>query len=81
MEFNNNKTKVIPMLPLKVTAKAGDLLQKMGWKNPPLTTFRLNNLITNMVYDTQTLEKLCGKLPYDLKEGVAITTDWMKKTK
>ena len=81
MEFNNNKTKDIPMLPLKVTAKAGDLLQKMGWKNPPLTTFRLNNLITNMVYNTQTLEKLCGKLPYDLKEGVTITTDWMKKTK
>jgi nucleoside-diphosphate-sugar epimerase len=81
MEFNNNKTKVIPMLPLKATAKVGDLLQKMGWKNPPLTTFRLNNLITNMVYDTQTLEKLCGKLPYDLKECVTITTDWMKKTK
>lgn len=81
MEFNNKKAKVIPMLPLKVAAKFGDLLQKMGWQNPPLTTFRLNNLITHMVYNTQTLEKLCGKLPYDLKEGVVITTDWMKNLK
>jgi nucleoside-diphosphate-sugar epimerase len=78
MEFNGKKSAEIPMLPLKIASKTGDLLQKLGWKNPPLTTFRLNNLITNMVYDTQSLEKLCGKLPYSLKEGVVITTHWMK---
>ncbi len=78
MEFNGKKSAEIPMLPLKIASKTGDLFQKLGWKNPPLTTFRLNNLITNMVYDTKSLEKLCGKLPYTLKEGVVITTQWMK---
>ncbi len=79
MQFNNKKSKVIPMFPLRVVAKIGDLLQKAGWQNPPLTTFRLNNLITHMVYDTTALEHLCGKLPYTLEQGVKITTDWMKK--
>lgn len=80
MEFNDRNSKVISMLPLRIAAKMGDLLQKTAWKNPPLTSFRLNNLITNMVYDTKTLEKLCGQLPYDLKKGTVITTDWVKKT-
>jgi nucleoside-diphosphate-sugar epimerase len=78
VEFNQEQIKTIPMLPLKIASKIGDALQKVGWKNPPLTTFRLNNLITNMVYDTASLEKLCGELPYKLKESVAITTSWMK---
>lgn len=78
VEFNQEQIKTIPMLPLKIVSKIGDALQKAGWKNPPLTTFRLNNLITNMVYNTTSLEKLCGELPYKLEEGVAITTSWMK---
>ena len=69
------------MFPLTVIAKIGDFLQVLGWKNPPLTSFRLNNLITNMVYDMSDLENLCGKLPYNLEEGVKITADWMKNDK
>lgn len=34
-----------------------------------------------MVYDTQSLEKLCGPLPYNLEESVKITSDWMKLIK
>ena len=79
IEFNNKTTTEISIIPLTIFAKFGDFLQKTVWKNPPLTTFRLNNLITNMVYDTSKLEKLCGQLPYSLKEGVKITTEWMKK--
>lgn len=81
MQFNNKKSKEIPMFPLKIVSKIGDLLQILGWKNPPLTTFRLNNLITYMVYDMSELEELCGKLPYKLEEGVKITVDWMKNEK
>lgn len=78
MEFNNKTTIEISIIPLTIFAKIGDFLQKTGWKNPPLTTFRLNNLITNMVYDTSKLKQLCEKLPYSLKDGVIITTKWMK---
>lgn len=79
MEFNKKETLELPMFPLKIVAKTGDLLQKLGWRNPPLTTFRLNNLITHMVYNTTSLENLCGKLPYTLKEGVVVTTNWVKE--
>lgn len=78
VEFNKRQTIQIPMIILKLAAKTGDIYLKLGWKNPPLTSFRLNNLITDMVYDTGSLEKLCGKLPYSLEEGVKITADWMK---
>jgi nucleoside-diphosphate-sugar epimerase len=78
-EFGIKKAKELSMPILKIVSKTGDLLQKIGWQNPPLTTFRLNNLITNMVYDTKSLKKLCGKLPYSLKEGVSITASWLKK--
>jgi GlcNAc-P-P-Und epimerase len=78
MRFNNKKSREIPMLPLKIAAKIGDVLQQIGWKNPPLTTFRLTNLITHMVYDTSPLEKLCGNLPHNLEQGVKITVDWME---
>lgn len=77
-EFHNKKTLEIPMLPLKIVAKIGDGFKFLGWKNPPLTTFRLQNLVANMVYDTNSLEKLCGKLPYTLLDGVKKTTNWMK---
>lgn len=78
-EFGIKKTPQISLLFLKSIALLGDLLKKTGWKNPPLTTFRLNNLITDMVYDTSNLEKLCGELPYNLEQGVDITVEWMKK--
>lgn len=78
-EFGNGKTISIPMIPLRIVSKIGDFLYKVGWKNPPLTSFRLNNLISNMVYDTTDLQKACGDLPYTLEEGVKITASWMKK--
>ena len=81
MEFNGKKIMEIPMFILNTVSKIGDILQYIGWKNPPLTSFRLKNLITNMVYDTSSLEKLCGKLPYDLNESVSITTKWVNENK
>jgi hypothetical protein len=77
-EFGIKKTKEIPMPILRLASKVGDLMQKAGWQNPPLTTFRLNNLITHMVYDTKSLERVCGELPYTLQEGVEITASWLK---
>lgn len=78
--FQLRPVKQISMPILKVAAAVGDLFQKMGWKNVPLTTFRLTNLITHMEYNTASLEKLCGKLPYSLEEGVEITVKWMKQS-
>lgn len=73
-------TNVLEITPaiLKCVSLTGDLLYKMGWKKVPLTTFRYNNLITNMEYNTEDLQSICGDLPYTLEEGVDITVSWIK---
>jgi hypothetical protein len=38
----------------------------------------LNNLVTEMVFDTGVLKDLCGALPYSLEEGVKATVAWMR---
>lgn len=59
-------------------AKIGDALKRLGWQNPPLTTFRLNNLLTPMVHDLEPLQAIVGPLPYSMDDGVRITVDWLK---
>jgi GlcNAc-P-P-Und epimerase len=77
--FEVSQPKRLPLSILKSIALVGDLLKKFGYKNPPLTSFRLNNIITDMVYDLNDLKKVCGNLPYSLEEGVAITINWINK--
>jgi GlcNAc-P-P-Und epimerase len=63
---------------LRAAALVGDCLAFLGWRNPPLTSFRLNNLLTPMEHDTALLQKVAGPLPYSMADGVAITVDWMR---
>lgn len=63
---------------LAPAAWAGDLFKMLGWRDPPLTSFRLRNLLTPMIHDLSELEAIVGKLPYSLAEGVAIAVEWLK---
>jgi len=63
---------------LRPVAWIGDCLKALGWRNPPLTSFRLDNLLTPMVHDLEPLEGLVGALPYSLEEGVRMTVDWLR---
>jgi nucleoside-diphosphate-sugar epimerase len=67
----------LPEVILNIIALLGDLFKKAGWKSPPLTSFRLNNLLTDMVYDTKELEHICGELLYSVDEGVQETLNWL----
>jgi hypothetical protein len=77
--FEVSQPKSLPLSFLKAIALVGDLLKKLGYKNPTLTSFRLNNIITDMIYDLNDLKQVCGNLPYSLEEGVAITINWINK--
>jgi len=68
----------VPQKLLLLGALLGDLVERVGWSHPPLTSFRLRNLLTEAVYDTSQLENACGPTPYTMKQGVAITCDWLK---
>ena len=67
----------VPMAVLQMLAYSGDLLKKLGVSNPPLTSFRLRNLLTPMNYDMSATREVAGPAPYTLKEGVRATVDWI----
>lgn len=63
---------------LRLLAWIGDCLKMLGWRNPPLTSFRLNNLLTPMAHDLDQLTDIVGDLPYSMESGVGITVSWLK---
>lgn len=69
----------LPMPLLRVGAKVGDAVNAMtGRDRAPLTSFRLNNLITNMVYpQLEELAAVTGPLPFDWQTGTRNTVAWM----
>lgn len=78
--FGASRVKEAPLWFLRAAARVGNVLRVMGMTNSPLTSFRLDNLMTEAVMDTAPLESICGSIPYGLQEGVAITTDWINGT-
>ncbi len=69
-----------PMFVFKAAAGVGDVLKKTGiMKVPPMSSFRLNNLLTETVHDLQPLRAICGDLPYSAEEGVRSTVAWMRE--
>lgn len=66
---------------LRTLAFMGDFLRKLGVCNPPISSFRLNNLLTEAVLDLGPLERSVGPMPYDVETGVRLTVDWLKTNK
>ena len=62
---------------LSVAAKFGDILVFIGYKNAPLTSFRLKNLKSEMIHDFKELPIITGQLPYDINEGINLTINWI----
>jgi nucleoside-diphosphate-sugar epimerase len=69
----------VPLAVLQGLAIAGDLLKKMGVSNPPITSFRLANLLTPMDYDLSLTTQVAGPAPYTLGAGVQSTVEWILK--
>lgn len=51
-------------------AKIGDIFVSIGFKNFPIQTFRLNNMITAYHVKNKNLQKIASKLPYKLNEAI-----------
>jgi len=76
--FGRQRVRTVPLRLLRFASKSGDVAQKLGWTTPPLTTFRLNNIITDEVQDLSALESITTTLPYDFHEGIQRTVAWMQ---
>jgi nucleoside-diphosphate-sugar epimerase len=70
--------RAIPYPLIKAAAIMGDLARQVGWAEPPITSFRLRNLLMDMVFDLSALERAVGPLPYSVAEGVDHTVGWMR---
>jgi nucleoside-diphosphate-sugar epimerase len=76
----NMGTRKIPAMPIAVMraiASAGDLCKKAGWADPPLTNFRLSNMLMGAHYPIEKIQQLAGPLPYSMENGVRRTIQWM----
>jgi GlcNAc-P-P-Und epimerase len=73
--------RTVPEFMMHCAALAGDTLKKLGWKNPPMTTFRLNNMrIDTTGIPLESIKHITGpRLPYTMEQGVEETIAWMKE--
>jgi GlcNAc-P-P-Und epimerase len=72
------RIRTVPMPALRMAAAVGDGARKLGWREPPLTSFRLSNLTAEMVYDLEPLQSVAGELPHSLDDGICTTVTWMR---
>jgi nucleoside-diphosphate-sugar epimerase len=70
--------KTVPLGALRGAARTGDVLKRLGWANVPLTSFRLDNLLTQMIYDLRPMQAIVPALPASVSEGVVRTVAWMR---
>ena len=77
-EFNVTQPKSVPLWLLKIAGLVGDGLNSMG-VGFPLTTFRLNNLVTPMLHDFTVLKAVVSDLLYSMSDGVRLTVNWMRE--
>ena len=69
----------VPLILLRTAAFCGDVAKNLGWTNPPLTSFRLKNILTSAVFDMSALARLCPILPVGVDEGVGLTVKWLRE--
>ncbi len=65
---------------VKLAARIGDGCKAVGWHSVPLSSFRLNNIRTEYVFDMQPVMEVSRPLPYNLKTGVEQTVEWLRET-
>ena len=75
----SGKTLVFPIGGLRLLAKVGDVCKVLGWNDPPLTSFRLNNILTGAYYPIEKIQEIVNELPFSLQQGVRQTLVWMER--
>jgi len=76
-EFGARPVRQLPMPLFRVAAHVGDALSGLGVR-APMTTFRLNNMLTQMVVDLTPISAVADSFPYTVAEGVRATCEWIR---
>jgi hypothetical protein len=72
------KIRTYPAGLVKIAAVIGDIIAIAGFDNFPLTSFRLNNILTEYVFDMAEVRRIVPKLPYAMLPAVRETADWIR---
>ncbi len=79
LQLGRRPARDVPRSLLKGLATLGDLLKAAQLLEPPLTNFRLHNMLTDMVYEEKELYRLLpGPDPISVADGVAETVAWLQ---
>jgi nucleoside-diphosphate-sugar epimerase len=73
------RVRSVPVGVLRIGALLGDGLLRCGMREPPLTRFRLKNLLTPMVYDLSPLREVVGPVPYSVGSGIDLSLEWLRE--
>ena len=76
-EWGSGPIRDVPFPLLRAASVLGDGLARIGVRFP-MTSFRLNNLTTDMTFDMSATEAVVGPLPFSLEEGTSRTIDWLR---
>jgi len=70
--------RTIPRRALRAAALMGDAARKLGWQDPPLSTFRYKNIVQNETQNTDPIRAIAGPLPFSVDEGIKLTVEWLR---
>lgn len=75
--FGVKPIREIPDRLMKCAASLGDIAKVCGWKIPPMTSFRYQNIVTPDTHDLSGLNNVTGPLPFTNEAGIDLTVNWL----
>jgi len=75
-EMDAHKIPTVPLAMARFLAVIGDVLNAYGFRRFPFNSFRLNNILTEYVFDLSSTEAACGPVPFTQEHGIKETAKW-----
>lgn len=76
------KVRTVPTALIRLAARGGDVLKCCGVRNPPITSFRLDNMSMDTAQvPLEPMKDITGSLPFSLEQGVDETLKWLRENR
>lgn len=75
-EMGARKIPTVPLPVARFLAVTGDVFNSCGFRRFPFNSFRLNNILTEYVFDLLSTEAACGPVPFTQEHGIKETAKW-----
>lgn len=75
-EMEAPRIPTVPLAAARLLALIGGVLNACGFRRFPFNSFRLNNILTEYVFDLSSTEAACGPVPFTREQGIKETAKW-----